>query len=167
MTNLIIAIKRVLGEEISIFKQLYMLEEDKSKAIIKKDGKALESISSSQEKFIKAIELLELNRISIIEEYKPILWPDVTSKDISLKNLSCVDENSSNCILEKGKELKKIIQMMKSLQETNQRMIKDNLEFFNISLLELKQSIILKNGYDEKGIEKTCIEDPLLFNQII
>ena len=165
MTDLITELNNILKEEIGLFKELCKLEEEKTEAILEKNGRTLESISCKQEELLKPIDLLESNRRDLIDKYKDISWPGMASRDISLKDVAALNGRSANGIAEQGMELKKILMKMKSLQEINQKMLNDNLEFFNITINELKNAVSIKSGYGEKGIEKKSITNPLLFNQ--
>ena len=92
MVNPIIDLGNLLKEETDIFHRLYKLEQEKSAAIIQRDGEILESISCKQEELLKIIEPLESNRVDIIERYREIGCTDNLSGDLMLKDIAAVDE---------------------------------------------------------------------------
>ena len=165
MNQIINNLNNILKSEIDIFNKLYKLEEEKSQAILTRDGKILELISSRQEELLKAIEPLETARTGIIKSYRNTSPSDDREKDITLKEITVAENEYAYNILQYGARLRILLMKLKSLQEANQRMLEDNIECFNIAIRELSNSTHLESGYSEKGKETAGLSNPLLFNQ--
>ncbi|MDY6967614.1 MAG: flagellar export chaperone FlgN [Spirochaetota bacterium] len=164
MNQIINNLNNILKQEIEIFIKLYKLEEEKSHAILTKNGKILELTTSRQEELLKAIEPFETARTEIIQNYRDSTSSNEIEKDITLKDV-IVEEECANDILQYGAKLRMLLMKLKSLQEANQRMALDNIEYFNIAIRELSNSNHLESGYSEKGKETVSLSNPLLFNQ--
>lgn len=165
MLDLINEIDKIIREEIDIFNKLYLLEKDKSEAIIQKNGKILESVSSKQEELLNKIEPIECNRTYIIERCRKTYKSDNLTMELILQDIAHINNDLTKSILEKGMKLRKILMSIKSLQEYNRKMIEDNIYYFNVAISKLKNSASLKTEYNENGKGKFEIEDPLLLNQ--
>jgi len=155
-------IMKLQGE---IYREIYNIEENKSEAILKKAGKAIEELSTVQEKLIGKIESLEKERAKLMDGYRKYTGLHLNENEITLLDIiDSVDSKSGSALKQAGLELKKILLKVKSIQELNTRLLKDNMEFFDILISGLKNSSTLRSGYDRDGKEKGRVFNPVLFN---
>jgi flagellar biosynthesis/type III secretory pathway chaperone len=161
----ILALKEILESEYELYRSLYDLEEEKSSAIINRDGASIESISRDQEALLDRISKFESRRKSLIEECNRSSHSEDIG-EITLKDISAMDGDSSQKLLPLGRELKAVLHKIRSLQETNQRLLNDNIEFFNMIMSGFKSSISAR-GYSENGVEESRVTDSIIFNQRI
>jgi flagellar biosynthesis/type III secretory pathway chaperone len=91
-----------------------------------------------------------------------------SAEKISLRDIaSNMDMPAAERLMHYGTELKKIIYRIKKLQETNNRLIKDNIDFFDILLSGLKNTAAMQTGYSQKGETQEVKSNPVLFNQTV
>lgn len=158
-------IEKILAEELQIYTALYELEEKKGKAIMEKNGSLIESLSMEQERLLERVAALEDKRMRRIEELlarKPLKG---VPREASLRDiLPATDGDSAHRLLGLGEELRRLTRRLESLYRTNQRLIEDNLKFFNILLSGLKSTVSVNTGYSEKGVEKSRVAGALLLN---
>ncbi len=166
MSAVLIDLENILNEEQKIFNNIYQLEEEKSEAIIARDGNLLQSLSSSQEEKLRSIQPLEKKRTEIIDHFRNSHGYDL-SQHVTLKDIISTESTQNDKIIKLGAKLNLTLQKMKSLQDTNTKLMNDNIEFFNILLRELKGSVTLKTGYSEKGIEKEEVTNSLILNKTV
>lgn len=149
MSENLMQLESLLGEELRIFSNVLRLEKEKSEAIIKKDGNLMQKLSEEQENYLEKILPLEKNRRDIINYY---------SKKNPKGNLTLTDiasiESATDDLTQIGSLLKKTLDKIKSVQKTNNKMMNDNLEYFRKIMKEIRQSVTIETGYSEKGIEK-------------
>jgi len=149
MSENLMQLESLLGEELRIFSNILRLEKEKSEAIIKKDGNLMQKLSQEQENYLDKIPPLEKNRRDIINYY---------SRKNPKGNLTLTDiasiESATDDLTQIGSLLKKTLNKIKSVQETNNQMMNDNLEYFRKIMKEIRQSVTIETGYSEKGIEK-------------
>ena len=149
MSENLMQLESLLGEELRIFSNVLRLEKEKSEAIIKKDGNLMQKLSQEQENYLDKIPPLEKNRRDIINYY---------SRKNPKGNLTLTDiasiESATDDLTQIGSLLKKTLNKIKSVQETNNKMMNDNLEYFRKIIKEIRQSVTIETGYSEKGIEK-------------
>jgi len=161
LTNIII-------EELGIFNHILMLEQEKSDAILNKNGTLLEKLSREQEKYLEKIDPIETARKKITGRYSGSTPGNTfTLKDIASREGIPYSLQADNPLVKKGNELKRILEKIKSRQDTNLRMINDNLEFFSQMLNELKDHVLPETGYGKNGIEKPKNANPLLVDKKI
>ncbi len=166
MLKPVIDLEKILKTELELYGHLYILEEKKSEAIIEREGKILESISTEQETTLVKLARLEEKRQKAIDEYVNInnlhdFAGALTLRDIVLS----MDEDSSHHLLRFGMELKEMVLELSRLQKTNEQLIHDNLEFFNILLSGLREENSLSAGYSNNGKENSRIANSMIFNQ--
>lgn len=157
-------IENILKAEFTVYEDILLLEEEKGRAIMKKDGKLIEELSVRQEALVKEIDALEEERIKAAERFrKNCAWQDdsITLKDIALT----MDSKSAEGLLDAGARLKKILVHITEKQGVNARMIQDNMDFFNILISDLKNSSSIRSGYSSDGRESSRIVNPVLFNK--
>jgi len=160
-------LEKILNKEIDIFNKIYKLENIKTNAIIERDGKLLESLARQHEKHLSEIESLETNRTNLTKFIKNNHKVNSYSKDITLKDIAALSDNSSVRLLSTGKKLKNILMQIKHLQNINQKLLDDNMEFYNSISRELKNLATQKSGYTDIGSEKTEVINSLYINKKI
>ncbi len=166
MYKSVLKMEDILSREQSVYEEIYMLEERKSEAIIARKGEVIQELSEKQESLIRQIEVLEEDRSRAIVEYKKENNLDDLGRTLSLNDIiSSMDEDSAHHLLIKGLDLKNTLFKVQMKQETNQRLLEDNMEFFNILISGLKSSSSLKSGYDRDGRERERTVNPVLFNK--
>ncbi len=164
MPDILNNLKNILNEEKTIFRNIYKLEEEKSEAIIQRDGSLLQTISNTQEKHLTNIHSLERKRNEIIGQFKKKHNIDDTCF-ITLKDIIAREGAQNNDIITLGEGLNRALHKMKSLQDTNTKLINDNMQFFNIIMEGLKGSVTIKTGYSENGTENKEIANSLILNK--
>lgn len=168
MANPVAEIEKILTEELQIYTELYNLEERKSGAIADKDGKLMEKICGQQETLVSRVSRLEEHRVKSINRFAGIGGQVNLPGAASLKDIApLMDADSSTRIMNKGMELKKLLVRLDSLFQTNNSMIRDNLDFFDMLLSGLRSSAAVTTGYNEKGVDKGRATDSLLFNKTV
>jgi flagellar biosynthesis/type III secretory pathway chaperone len=162
----VIEMEKILSREIELYEDLYRLEIEKSEAIIGKEWDVVENLSARQETGLSEIDSLEKTRERLIEEYRKINNLDDLSRSITLKEIVLsMDEDSSHHLLQLGMELKEIMNRTSSLVKTNDTLLHDNMEFFNILMSGLKNNRG-QAGYGNDGKEENLkVSDPMIFNQ--
>ncbi len=164
----VIALKKILEKEVSIYREVLRLEEEKGEAIANRDGKQLETVTLEQEHLLKSIGTLEEERISVIEEYSRQNHLDDLGRPVTLKDVvSLMDEDSTHTLMGLGMELKRQLQKLGRLHETNQVLIQDNLEFFNLLISGLKSAVSMDDGYGPQGDGKQKVAGSLMFNKTV
>lgn len=155
-------LENILEEEASLYREIYNLEKDKTEAAIEKNGTLLQGITSSQENLVFRIESLESERgmvLSVLSAESGV------SREAALSEiLTVIDKDSSARIMKYGAELKTIMLKLRDKQDTNKKLLQDNIEFFSILISDLKNSSSLKSGYGSDGKESVRVMNPVLFN---
>ncbi len=165
MHQAVLKLENIMKLEREIYQEIFHIEEDKSEAIMKKSGKAIEELSVSQEKLLGKIESLEKERIKLMDSYKKTQKLHLTHGDVTLQDIiDSSDSKTAFPLKEAGIELKKILLKVKNIQDLNSRLIKDNMEFYDILISGLKNSSTLRSGYGRDGKEQGRVFNPVLFN---
>jgi len=165
MHHAVLKLENIMKLEKEIYQEIFQIEEDKSEAIIKKTGRAIEELSVSQEKLLGKVESLEKERLKLMEGYKKHGNLHLQGREITLLDIAdSVDKASSVKLKEAGQELKKILLKVKNIQDMNSQLLKDNMEFYDILISGLKNSSTLRSGYGRDGKEKGRVFNPVLFN---
>jgi flagellar biosynthesis/type III secretory pathway chaperone len=166
MANPVSEMERILREEIRMYAGLLDLEEGKSGAIVRKDGKALESVTARQEALLVRLASLEESRKKCIAACAH--GSKGLSRNASLSEIArLAEEDVARRLLEAGGELRRLTVKLDSLFKTNNRLIRDNLEFFDRLLSGLKESVSVHAGYCEKGIERRKVAGSLVLNTTV
>jgi len=165
MHQAVLKLENIMKLEREIYQEIFHIEEDKSEAIMKKSGKVIEELSVAQEKLLRKIESLENERIKLMENYKKTHNQHLPHGEITLQDIiDSSDSKNSFSLKETGIELKKILLKVKNIQDLNSRLIKDNMEFYDILISGLKNSSTLRSGYGRDGKEQGRVFNPVLFN---
>ncbi|HEY1405263.1 MAG TPA: flagellar protein FlgN [Spirochaetota bacterium] len=167
MESPVLELERILHAEIELYDKIASLEEGKTDAILSRDGAEIETCSKEQEKFLSAIATLEVKREESIEKYRTMNHLDEV-QTVSIHQLVLnMDEDSALRLSRCGLELKKTMLRIKSLSDTNMKLISDNLEFFNILLSGLRSSASFHNGYTRDGERTQKLKGALLINKTV
>ncbi len=164
MSAILNTLSNILTEEKTIFRDIYQLEEDKSEAIIQRDGDLLQSISNNQEKHLAHIQTLERKRTEVIGHFKKKHSVE-DAYFITLKDMVAMEGSQNEDIIKLGTDLNNALHKMRILQEINSKLINDNMQYFNIIMEGLKGSVTIKTGYSEDGTENREIANSLILNK--
>jgi len=165
MNPLITRLENVMILEKEIYEEIYDIEENKTEAIMNRDGKALEELSSVQEKFLLKIDSIENERLQVMYELGKYVGNNSQSGGITLHDIiHSIDGEYAVKLKDTGADLKKILVSISEVQELNSRMMNDNMEFYDILISGLKNSSTLKAGYGRDGREKGKVFNPVLLN---
>ncbi|MFH0976637.1 MAG: flagellar protein FlgN [Spirochaetota bacterium] len=149
MSENIVQLESVLSEELLLFTSILRLEKEKSDAIIKKNGHLMQTLSREQEENVSKINSIEKARKKLTSHY----LKDNSIEKITLTDIASIEGIPDGTIAQIGALLKKTITKIRALQETNAKMINDNLEYFKKMIKEVKNSVSMETGYSEKGME--------------
>lgn len=159
-------LETILQKQKSLYCEILEHEERKGEAIISKNGKVIQEISSSQEKLLKSVDALETERMNLV---KKNFAGDRSAGKSEIKTLreiaASIDSRKGASIIKQGEELKSLLLKVRAKQENNSSMLKDNMEYFDILISGLKNSSSMKSGYDRDGKEDERVINPVLFNQ--
>ncbi len=165
MPQAVLKLENILNLERDIYQEIFHIEEEKSESILQKEGKAIEELSIRQEKLLGRIDALEKERLKLMEGYKKHLHLRSNGNDITLQDIiASTGEQSASGLKKAGSELKKVLLKVKKVQDLNTRLLKDNMEFYEILITGLKNRSTLRSGYGSDGKEKGRVFNPVLFN---
>jgi len=165
MPQAVLKLENILKHERDIYQEIFNIEESKTEAIIQKDGRAIEELSVRQEKFLGKIESLEKERVKLMEGYKKLSRLNLNGDEITLQDIiDSAGAEPASGLKKAGIELKKVLLKVKNVQDMNTRLLKDNIEFYEILITGLKNRSTLRSGYGSDGKEKGRVFNPVLFN---
>ncbi|MBN1499828.1 MAG: flagellar protein FlgN [Spirochaetes bacterium] len=158
-----------LNLQISLYSKLEEIENRKNTAILNKNGKILKDITAEEEFVIKEIDFAEKKRIGIVEKYMKNNHINAASANPSLKELTqSMDMSSANRITELGMRLKTSVLNIKSINDVNMKMMKDNVEIFRIMVDGLKGAVAKNDAYSNRGEHRVDqMKGPLIFNKTV
>ncbi len=165
MVKTVSDLKKILSEQNKIYSRICEMEEEKEVAIMSRDGDKLKELSTSQEKLLDSVDKLEERRMACIQNY---IDENNISNSASLTLREFVDsmnDDSARFLLTLGVELREKLLKLKEKQETNAKLLDDNMEYFNILISGLKDSSMVRSGYEIDGKREGVITNPVLFNQ--
>jgi len=162
MHHIFTKLESILTDEAILYHEIYNLEKDKTEAAIEKKGALIQELSANQEKLLFKIETLEAERGTVLSllSTKIDLKPGATLSEVT----AGIDSEASARIMKCGTELKNVIIKLRDKQESNKKLLQDNIEFFEILISDLKNSSSLKSVYGSDGKEKSRVVNPVLFN---
>ncbi|MFC1670952.1 flagellar export chaperone FlgN [Spirochaetota bacterium] len=166
MLKPVVDLEKILCEQKRVCQRIYDIEERKSNAITGHDGKLLEKLSLEQEGLLSIMSQLENQRLQEIDNYRKINRLDDIAEGLTLKDIVLsMDEDSSHHLFKYGVELKKILTKISKLHRNNEKLIRDNMEFFNLLISGIKSNSAVNAGYDSEGKEEESTKNSILFNQ--
>jgi len=157
----VLKLEKILLREKEIYEELYRLEEEKKEALLKRDGKTLDAVTMREESLISEITIEESKRLEAVK-----LCGLESGGEVSLSELAAfVGGDISERLLFEGKALKRAILTVINIKELNDRLMKDNMDFFNSILVGLRDTTSISAGYDSTGREDNRVAASLLFNK--
>jgi flagellar biosynthesis/type III secretory pathway chaperone len=167
MESPVVELEHILKSEVEIYERVASIEEEKTEAIMSRNGHELEAFVREQERLLSEIAELEIKRESSIDRYRVLHRLDEV-EHVSLEAIvRNMDEDAALKLTQYGMELKKTMLRVGSLSHTNKRLIEDNMEFFEILLSGIKSSASIQGGYNRCGDTSQMMHKPLLFNKTV
>jgi hypothetical protein len=163
MSNNLAQLENVLSEELRIFSNILRLEREKSDAIINKDGALMQKLSQEQEDYLYKIAPVESTRKKITDQY----FERNNEGKLTLSDIASIEGVKDSALTEIGSLLSRTLDKIKSLQETNAKMINDNLEYFKKMIKSVRRSVSLETGYSKKGKESAKTISSFIFDKKI
>jgi flagellar biosynthesis/type III secretory pathway chaperone len=164
MSTAVFELERVLAQETDLYRDILSIEEAKQQAILSRNGRDIEAHTAREEKLIGSLTALETQRESLLgtlhrkSGFTPPTLGEVLQK---------LDGRDADILAARGRELKKTVQAVRSLQETNRRLLQDNIDFFNMMLSGLRGDTGGTFAYTRSGMHANSGCTNLLFNQTI
>ncbi len=160
-------LEKIIDSELRIYEEIETIEEKKSDIIISKNGKELDKSIKAEENLLVELDKLENERQNKIADYY-VKNNISVSKDVVLSEiLSDNNSDSFKRIMSKAESLKKIIVRIKLIHENNEKLIKDNIEFFNLFISGLKDAASIKFGYNKNGYSNSVVSNSVFFNKAV
>ena len=157
----VLKLEKILLREKEIYEELYRLEEEKKEALLERDGKNIDAVTAKEEALIGEIALEESRRVEAVK-----LCGLEAGSEASLSELAALAGGSvSERLMFAGKGLKRAILNVINIKELNDRLMKDNIDFFNGILAGLRDTTSISAGYDSTGRENNKVAASLLFNK--
>jgi len=165
MPDAIMEMEHILEREEEIYREIYYIEEQKSSAIMDRDGERIEGLSAEQERLLRKVNSLEEKRMGVAADYMAAkgMSPGSTLREITLT----MENDTADRILKKGMGLKAILMRISQIQETNSGLLQDNMELYNIMLSGLRDTTSISTGYSSNGREENRVANPVLFNKTV
>ena len=161
------AMKDIIKREDAIYRKVLLLEERMSGAILERNGKLMESIAFEEESLLQGLEVIEKERARTVEKHVRDRGMHGTLSGLRIRELVDDRDGASVSLLKSADELKDLLQKIKSLQETNCTMMRDNMELFREMIRGVKGVISEQTGYSERGIERSSLSGSLILDRKI
>jgi len=162
------SLERILLKEIEIYKLILYMEQNKQEAILQRDGALLDTLCLEQEEVLSQLDIWEIQRDQVLDNFQGVRRSAETDNKMTLKDIiSLVGEHHGKRLMRYGDELKSLVLRLARLQDLNKRLIRDNMEYFNILMSEIRGNATVPSGYDRTGKEKGPVTGSLLFNQTV
>ena len=158
------SIAAILTTEAEIYEKVASIEEEKTSAILCRNGRELEDCVREQERLLSEIAALEEKRARTVALYAKSSTPEKVSLD---ELVGGMNKDDARKLMRCGHELKKVMLRVSSLSDTNRRLLEDNIEFFNIMLSGIKNQASIQGGYTRVGGTDQVMHKPLLFNKTV
>ncbi|MCX7678607.1 MAG: flagellar protein FlgN [Spirochaetes bacterium] len=163
--EIVVVIERILQRELELYQKVYMLEEQKGEAIIRRNGILLEKLSFEQEKVLSEILEVEADREKCIAQYQKEMLNN-SSKEITLQEiLHYAEGDAAKRIRQLGNSLKELLYKIQALAQTNEKLARDRIEMFALLLKEIKSRLSLRTGYNKDAVEHCSLDNPLVINR--
>ncbi|WP_400243407.1 flagellar protein FlgN [Niallia sp. JL1B1071] len=143
-----------LSDLLSFHENLLKLSFEKKEVLIKGDTDQLRTITGKEQKLIKAIQKkdheLQLNCNGFLGSEQKQTLNDVINK---------VDDQTKDVLIEIKQQLEEVLSLIRTQNDTNQQLIKQSLQFIEISIDLLNPDIDSynynrsesKNPYEKEG----------------
>ena len=166
MTRIAAELCRILDREKHIYTRIADIEQEKSGAIMAKEGKRLLSLSEEQERLLAGIQELERERLELIaSDARRHGWGN-DPRNVTLSAITGLTDGTDRDELARaGAALKEEMARVQALTDTNAKMIDDIMDFYQHLVADLKRRVSLKTGYNRRAVEETSIDNPLIFSR--
>lgn len=159
--------ERILNDEKKIYSLIYSLEEKKGDAIISKDADQLTKISNEQEILIGRIndlERLRTRQLEQIAENRSIRYEGALTLSAVIASMKNETEREPvRQLAETGRELRELLVKISEKQAVNDKMLADNVEFYNLMVAGLRDEAG-GTGYGRNGRGEVKRGGSLIFN---
>lgn len=144
-------LKDTLIKENEMYSNVLKLAEEKTKVIIRGDIKTLENITKKEQQFIMTMGTFERIRRSVLTN----MAEELNIEEISTVSelLLFLEEGVGNSIDELRNELLKTISDLKTVNESNEKLLNQSLQYVNFNLEMLTHSPEDGNRYSNKASE--------------
>lgn len=153
-------LKDTLIKENQMYTNVLRLAEEKTKVIVAGDIKTLENITKKEQQFIMTMSTFEKVRRSVLTNI---------SKNLNIEEISSVSElilfledDIGNTIDELRDKLLETIRNLKTVNESNEKLLKQSLEYVNFNLEMITTSPEDGNKYNSTASESKKVK-PLNF----
>ncbi len=154
-----------LKKEISVLKNILVLQKKKERAIIKGDTAQLEKIIKEETKLIEENKKIEQERLKLIKKFAEINKAD--EKNLTLAKLtSFIPESEFEDFQKIAVELTKTISEIAKINRSNAELLKNSLDFieYNINLfMPVKEDVYSSSG---KMLKSDTIRKSLLDKRV-
>ncbi len=145
---------KILEEEITLFQELLKFEKIKNMSIINQDIKKIKELSENEEKYLEDVEKIEEERERIVSTLF-IQYNVKDKKELTalVKALPEEKEVIKKRIINYKNELVSYIKDLKVINQLNNKLLKDSIEFFNEALNSFKEIdsyTYTRNGQDDR-----------------
>ena len=135
MAGLLDELITTLDDELKIYRDLLPLADGKAAVIIKNDVAALERITGEEEKTVEKIAALERKRSGIMKNMRIVLNRERSELKLpELIGLLSGQPESQKKLLELKDELKETLDRLKTINDRNNKLIKESLEINEFQL---------------------------------
>ena len=164
--KLFLELADILRKEKELYDKLARLEDNKTKAIMKRNGKNLDEITRQEELLLKELSFLEEKRIELSKLSAQSSGLVIRNSEITISALARhIKGEVAGLIMAAGIALKRAALKVQKTKELNEKLMKDNLDFFQIVFTGLKSASSINTGYTQDGKENVMSMGSLLFNK--
>ncbi len=152
MTNHFQDLLDVIEREVALYRELDQLETRKKDIIINNDVKALDAITQSEQGFVKTIVQLESLRSRAVDGLcREKGLPTVDNLQALYRLL---DADQKRLLEQSEQSLLSAIHAVKGVNQLNEQLINQSLEYINVTLALVKQLGTDDVGYDSAAKER-------------
>jgi len=155
-------LKNTLVKENELYTGVLKLAEEKTKVIVSRDIKALENITKKEQQYIMNMATFEKLRRSILTNI---------AQELSIEEIASVselilfiEEDSGNEIDDLRNDLLKTIADLKAVNEGNEKLINQSLQYINLNIEILTSSSEDGNRYSNKASENKQVKSINFFD---
>ncbi len=149
-----------LINEKNLFAKVAKIEEEKNLAIVTRDGKSLENLTSLEEKILGQLQRNEKKREHVLGELASAVNQQMPDKLSAVLDWPGIDDEVLTSLEKEAEELVDVIFKMQTLSRVNQSMIEDNQRLFKAVISSLNAEPEVGYGIEE-GQKKQAAKKPL------
>lgn len=146
-------IESIMRQQTELYERFAAIEEKKSEELMARSGLLIERYAREQERLVSEIELLEAKRTAVVHYLAPLYSLEPVSATVS-QIAEHLDADQQSTLRRCAAELRRVMDRVRVLVETNQMMIKDNIELFRVMLEGFRESASDTGIYSAPGIPK-------------